>query len=255
MPGAPHLTLSLSRELWTELLTAALPVRLAGDGFDAARDAKRFVRQLGVRERVAGLLEDRKPPAALVRAKDRAKAVWHRRKPGLYRRLNELVSVRGEWSVTLDHLGTDLRYSKQKVAADAYVVGVAEGTVRLLRENVEFPFTLEKRIGAEAALLDIRYDTQKRAIVGDLNHVQVNLGDNFILQLLNRGAEYLLLQQTPKINPVPILKKDQLEEMVGPAGGPLKLRFTIEDVALDIDDEDVTLKVKFGFSQLQIEAH
>jgi hypothetical protein len=27
----------------------------------------------------------------------------------------------------------------------------------------------------------------------------------------------------------------------------------VEDVALDIDEDEITLKVKFGFSQLQIE--
>ena len=54
------------------------------------------------------------------------------------------------------------------------------------------------------------------------------------------------------MNPVPILRKDQLEEMVSPAGGPLRLKMGVEDVALDISDEEMTLKVRFGFQQLQL---
>jgi hypothetical protein len=57
-----------------------------------------------------------------------------------------------------------------------------------------------------------------------------------------------------KVNPVHILKKSQLEEMVSPAGGPLRLKMGVEDVALDISEEEMTLKVRFGFSQLQIAA-
>jgi hypothetical protein len=252
MPGAPHLSLSLSRELWTELLTAALPVRLAGEGFDVTRDAKRLVRQLGVRERVAGLLEDRKPPAALLRAKDRAKALWVRRKPGLYRRINDLVSIRGEWSVHLDHLGTDLRYSKQKVAADAYVVGVAEGTVHLLRENVEFPFRLERRIGASVAIGDIHYDPGTRAVIGSVQDLGVFIGDNAVFQLLSRLAETVLEQQLPRVNPVPILPRERVEDLFGPMGGALKMQLGVEDLELTIDENDLKLSVRFGFTRVQL---
>src|SRR4051794_16632097 len=99
MASHPHLSLSLSRELWNELLAAALPVRLAGAEFDVVRNTRHAIRQLGVRERVAGLLPDRKPPALMIRARDRARKMWVARKPGIYRRLNELVRVEGEWRV------------------------------------------------------------------------------------------------------------------------------------------------------------
>ena len=56
------------------------------------------------------------------------------------------------------------------------------------------------------------------------------------------------------MNPVPILRKDQLEEMVAPAGGPLKVKMGVEDVALDISEDEMTLKVRFGFQQLQLTA-
>lgn len=250
-----HLKFSIGKALWNDLLQVGLPFKVGEGTFDMVQNVRAGLKKLEVREKVKGLLEDREVPKVVVRGKDVAKRVWGNRREQVYKVIDELVRVQGDWRVEVDRDGSNFHYAQQRFGVEAHVKTVVTGKVYLLRENIEFPFTLEKRIGAEAALLDIRYDQEKRAIVGDLNHVQVDLGSNFILQLLNRGAEYLLLQQTPKINPVSILKKDQLEEMVGPAGGPLKLRFSIEDVALDIDDDEVTLKVKFGFSQLQIEAH
>ena len=120
-----HLSLALSRELWSELLGAALPVRLAGDSFDLARDTRQAIRQLGVRQRVAGLLDDREPPAALVAVRERARASWNKRKPSVYRRLHDLVKIEGTWKVELDDLGTELTYAHQRVGADAYVRGLS----------------------------------------------------------------------------------------------------------------------------------
>jgi len=188
----------------------------------------------------------------LVRGKDFAKNVWGHRREQVYRVVNEVLRVEGDWRVEVDRDGSDFKYAQQRFGVEAHVKAVATGKVYLLRQNIEFPFVLEKRIGAEAALADIRYDAERRALVGHLQDVTVDLGDHFILQLLNRGAEYLLAQQTPKVNPVQILKKDQIEEMISPAGGPLKIKMGVEDVALDIDEEELTLKVKFGFAQLQL---
>src|SRR5436190_2116071 len=89
-------------------------------------------------------------------------------------------------------VGLPFKYADQQFGVEAHVKAVASGKVYLLRENLEFPFVIEKRIGAEAALGDIRYDRERRALVGELKDVTVDLGENFILQLLNRGAEYLL---------------------------------------------------------------
>jgi len=250
--NAAHLTLSLSRELWSELLTAALPVRLAGDDIDFGRYARSAVKQLGVRQRVAGLLEDRDPPERLIRAKDRALDLWNKRKPGVYRRLNELVRVEGTWKVELDDMGTDLRYGQQRVQADAYVRGVAEGTVWLLKENVKFPFTLERRIGASVAVGDIRYDKSHEAVIGSLQDLGLYIGDGAVMQLLARFAEYALEQQIPRANPVPILKREQVQQMVGPMGGPLKMTMGVEDLELHISEADLALKIRFGFARAQL---
>ena len=54
------------------------------------------------------------------------------------------------------------------------------------------------------------------------------------------------------MNPVPILKRDQVEDMVGPVGGPLKMKMGVEDLELVITDDEMTLRVKFGFTQAQL---
>ncbi|HHO54088.1 MAG TPA: hypothetical protein ENK18_25265 [Deltaproteobacteria bacterium] len=253
MADAPHLSLSLSRELWNELLSAALPVRLAGEPFDLIADTRRLVKRLGVRQRVRGLLEDRRTPRALVRVKERAKRAWSGRRSLVYQRLNELVRVEGEWRVELDDFGTELRYARQKVSADAYVKGIAEGTLYLMRENVELPFRLERRVGATVALGNIHYDPGHRAVIGNIQDLGIFIGDNAVFQLASRLAEYALEQQLPRVGPVPILRRDQVEEMVGPMGGSLKMQMGVEDLDLVITDSEMTLQIRFGFDRVQLE--
>ena len=247
-----HLSLNLSRELWQELLASALPIELQKGEIELRQNVRRVVKQLGVRERVAGLLEDRQPPAALVRVRDRARRSWHKRREGVYKRISDLVRIDGTWRVELDDLGTELRYGQQKVTADAWVKGVAEGTIYLLQENVELPFTIERRIGASVTLKDIHYSEGDRAVIGSLGDLAMHIGDQAAVQLVARLGEYLLEQQLPRVNPVPILKRDQVEDLVAPAGGALKMKMGVEDLVLLIDDDDMTLKVRFGFSQLQL---
>lgn len=247
-----HLKFTIGKALWNDLFRAGLPFKVGDGQFDLVDNVRAGLKKLEVKEKVRGLLEDREVPQVIVRGKDFAKNVWGNRREQVYKVVDELFRVEGDWKVEVDRDGSDFKYAKQRFGVEAHVKAVATGKVYLLRENIEFPFVLEKRIGAEAALADIRYDSEKRALVGQLQDVTVDLGDHFILQLLNRGVEYLLLQQTPKVNPVQILKKEQIEEMVGPAGGPLRLKMGVEDVALDIDEDELTLKVRFGFSQLQL---
>lgn len=247
-----HLSLSLSRELWRELLGAALPIQLAEGDLDLAENTKKVLQQLAVKERVAGLLEDRNPPEPLVRVKDRAKAFLKARRPGMVRRAQEMVRVDGTWRVEIDSLGTELTYGRQQVGADAFVKGIAEGTLFLMKENIELPFRIEKRVGASVALKDIRYDPGHRAVIGSVKDLGVYLGDNAVLQLLARLAEAGLEQQLPRVNPVPILKRDQVDDMVGPVGGPLKMKMGVEDLELEITDADMTLKVRFGFTTAQL---
>ncbi len=249
-----HLKFTIGRALWNDLFGAGLPFEVGKGTFDLVKQVRAGVRQLGVRERVRGLLEDRQVqlPEVVVRGKDAAVRVWEDRRESVWKVVEELVRVEGDWQVQVDREGSDFHYGNQRFGVEAHVKAVATGKVYLLRENVEFPFVLEKRIGAEAALGDIRYDKERKALIGQLQDVEIDLGEHFVLQMLSRGVERLLQEQVGKVNPVPILRKDQLEEMVSPAGGPLKMKMGVEDVALDISDDEMTLKVRFGFQQLQL---
>lgn len=250
--SGPHLSLALSRELWNELLNAALPIHLAGGDVSLREAAKGAVKQLGVRQRVRGLLEDTRTPTAVKKAGDRAREAWRKRRGGLIRRAEQLVRVEGSWRVELDDLGTELRYGKQRVDADAYARGVLEGTVWLLQENLEIPFVFERRIGASVALGDIRYDRSRKAIVGSLQDIGLYVGDHAVLQLLSRIGEAVLEQQVPRANPVTILERERVSEMVGPMGGALKLNMGVESIDLRVDDDELKLEIRFGFTRAQL---
>ncbi|MBN2798770.1 MAG: hypothetical protein JXX28_06430 [Deltaproteobacteria bacterium] len=253
MADGYHLSLSLGKDLWNDMLVAALPVRIAEGEFDLAHNTREAVRQLRVRERVVGLLEDRRPPEVLVRAKDRAMAAWDRRSPGVYQRLSEIARVEGTWRVEVDANGTQFRYGRQQVTADAWIRGIAEGRLVLLRENIAVPFTVEKRVGASVTLGDIHYEDQEEAIIGSLGDLAVHIGEGPALELLSRVAEYLIAQRLPQVGPVPILRREQVEALVGGMGGALKMKMGIEDLELEVSDKDLTLKVRFGFDRLKLE--
>ena len=40
--------------------------------------------------------------------------------------------------------------------------------------------------------------------------------------------------------------------MVLPAGGALKMNMTVEDVRIEVNDQELQLKVKFGFAQKKL---
>ena len=250
--SSAHLSLGLNRELWNELLSAALPVKLAGGQVDVIGAARGAVRQLGVRQRVAGLLEDRRTPSPVRALGGRARELWRDRRGRLLERVEQVVQVEGTWRVELDQLGTELRYGRQRIDADAYARAVLEGKIWLLQENLEIPFTLERRFGASVALADVRYDRGRRAVVGSLRDVGVYMGEGAALQLVSRLVEALLEQQTPRVNPITLIERERVAEMVAPMGGPLSMQMGVEDLNLVIDEDDLRLEIRFGFSRAQL---
>ncbi|MCB9680417.1 MAG: hypothetical protein H6733_03020 [Alphaproteobacteria bacterium] len=248
--GGPHLSLSLSRELWNEMLRAALPFHLAGGDFSLKDAARSALLQLQVRERVTGLLEDQRTPQPLVKFSHRALEVWRDNRSQFFRRLDELVRVEGDWRFEIDDLGTELSYAPQRVAADAFVKAIAEGKITLLRENVTLPFRIEKRVGATVALGRIRFSRDKDAVIGNVQDLAVHLGDNVVLQLLSRLIEYGVEQRIDTVQPVPVLKREQVEGLVGGLGGAMHLNMGVDDLQLDIDDDQMTLHVRFGFTRM-----
>jgi len=245
-----HLSLSIGKTLWDDLVGAALPTQIADGAFDLSRNVYQGVKQLGVRQKVSNLLEDKAPSETVQKAKKKVSAFWERKKPQLYHALNELIKVEGNWKVIIDKEGTEFHYAQQKVGVDAHVKAIVTGKAMLLKENIELPFTIEKRLGASCHLGDIHFDPLKNAVVGSIQQPSIDFGEHFILRLLNEAAGKLLQQQTGRFNDVPIIKKEQLNEMVSPSGGPLKL--SIEDIRVEVDEADLRLKIKFGFAPKQL---
>jgi len=247
-----HLSLSIGKTLWDDLVGAALPLKVRDGTFDLGKVVLSGVRQIGVRDRVRGLLEDREPPATLVRAKDRAAQLWVDHKEDVYQVVSEMFRVEGDWKIEIDEQGTQFHYAPQKIGIDAHIKATINGTAFLVRDSVEIPFTIEKRVGATAHMGNIRYDKDKRAVVGDVQDPFIDLGDNVVLQALSQAGAQMLAQRTSQFAGTPLIKKDQLEEMVAPAGGPLKLKMGIDDVRIEVNESELQLKVRFAFEQPQL---
>jgi len=247
-----HLSLSIGKALWDDLVGAALPLKVRDGTFDLGKVVVSGMKQIGVRQRVRGLLEDRTPPATLVRAKDKAAQLWSDHREDAFQVVSEMFRVEGDWMIEIDEEGTEFHYAPQKIGIDAHVKATINGTAFLVRDSVEIPFTIEKRLGATAHMGNIRYDKDIRAVVGDVQDPFVHLGDGVILQALSQAAATLLSQQTERFNKTPLIKKDQLEEMVAPAGGPLKLKMGIDDVRIEVSEQNLQLKVRFAFEQPQL---
>jgi hypothetical protein len=249
-----HLSLTIGKTLWDDLVGVALPYRVKDGTFDVGRLVYRQVKQLGVRERVSALIEDRQPPPVVNRVRERATKVWAARREQVYGAVERVVKIEGDWSLDIDKEGSEFHYAQQKIGVDAHVKGVATGKALLFDGNVELPFTIEKRIGAACHLGDIHFDKNDAAIVGSVQDPSLDFGDHIAFRVLNEIAAWALAQQTERFSKVPILKKAQVEDLVSPAGGPLRLQMGVEDVALDVTEETMTLKVRFGFTQKQITA-
>jgi hypothetical protein len=247
-----HLSLSIGKALWDDLVGAALPLKVRDGTFDLGKVVLSGMRQIGVRDRVRGLLEDRTPPATLVRAKDRAAQLWVDHKEDVFQVVSEMFRVEGDWKIEIDDKGTEFHYAPQKIGIDAHIKATINGTAYLIRDSVEIPFTIEKRIGATAHMGNIRYDKDKRAVVGDVQDPFLDLGDNIVLQALSQAGAQMLAQRTSQFQGTPLIKKDQLEDMVAPAGGPLNLKMGIDDVRVEVNEQELQLKVRFAFEQPQL---
>lgn len=247
--ASPHLSLSLSRELWNGMLRAALPYAVADGDVNLLGAARATVRQLGVKERVTGLLNDGRTPAPVTRLGERAVELWRGRKEDVLRTVDRLVHVEGSWSLEIDDLGTEIVYGPQKLTAEAWVKGVAEGRITLIGEGIVLPFRIEQRLGATVALGRIRYARERQAVLANVQDVALHLGDGAVLQLLGRLAEVVLAQRLDAVEPLPILKREQIEGLVGPLGGPLKILLEVADLFLAVDEERMTLEVRFGFAK------
>jgi hypothetical protein len=252
MTDGYHFSFSLGRSLFSDLLGTALPVSVKKGEFELADSIRQVMGQLQVREKVAGLLEDRGEQSRLVKVKDRAMSLWDGRREQVLSLFEEIVKVEGEWELEVDQDGTDFHFGHQTIGAEATFKLSAKGTARLLKNNVEVPFDLSKKIGAEIHLRDIEYDPETGRIVGYMRGLSLKLGDHPLWRLVEDASGRLIDQQADRFNPVPILQSSQIEGLLESAANALNMSMEIDDLALDVGPEYMTLKVRFGFASKQL---
>ena len=120
----------------------ALPFQVADGAFDIGRNVYNGVKQLGVHQKVSGLMKT-KPFRNNSRARRKISDIWRKHKPQVYRTLDEVLHVEGDWKVVVDQDGTDFHYGEQKIGVDAHVKATATGTFCLLKKNLGIPFVFE----------------------------------------------------------------------------------------------------------------
>lgn len=248
-----HVTLSIGNEIWNHLLRSALPIPIADGRFDLVANARQAVSYLELRQRVRGFIEASHPPDVLIRVRDRARAAVVERQELIEQLAQQLVHVEGTWSVQVDQEGSSFYTGEQRVGVEAWLHGRAEGLASLLWKRYDLPFKLEHRAGAVLHLKDIHYDAERRSVVGDLGDLTVDFGEHLLLQLLSQVAQVLLEKQLQKVNPLEVLKQDQVAQLASPLGGPFKVEMGVENLELEVSEDNVSLKVRFGFTQKQIE--
>lgn len=248
-----HLSLSVHKLLWDQILSAALPIKVGNGSYHLLRDARRTLSHLNVSNKVALLLEQKQPPLLLLKARDKATKAWSARREKAHKVVDGILHVEGSWDVRIRPDGSEFRYASQQVGFDAKLGIKTEGTAKILGERFEKPFVIDKAVTLSIELLDIRYDQGKNSVIGTLARPKVVIGENQLFQVLERVLELGIEQQLGKINPISILPKDQVESLVSPASGPLKVQMGVEDLVLEVTEESVTLKVRFGFNRKQIE--
>ena len=247
-----HLSLSIGKSLWNDLVGGALPLQISQGAFDLGKVIYKGVKQLQVREKVAALIEEKGGNTGLIKAKSKVSEIWSHNKQQIYKLLDELVHVEGNWNVQIDDEGTDFHYGKQKIGVDAHLKAMVHGKLILLKNNIEIPFAINKRLGASCRLGDIRFDQNSNSVMGTVQEPAIHLGKSAILQLISEALNKILAQQVDRFDKVPIIKKDQLDEMLAPSGGTLNFNMSVEDVRIDVSESELSLKVRFGFHRKQL---
>lgn len=254
LPDGYHIAFSISQSLWSDLLGEALPIQVGQGDFDVIEGSSKLLS--AAEDQVRGLLtgvEERLDEAPVLRnpvvktARSRVRALAKKARSLASDRVRESVQIRGKWRAKVSREGSRFTYHDGGVTLDARAVFEVDGRVVLFGDQFEIPFHLERNVDGTASLDDVAFDRKKRQLEGRLGRVSLSLGDSLPLRLLKLAAERVLEQQVEKINPVPLIPSSTLEGMLTPGSGPLKFSAGIDDLAVGIGAQDLTLSVRFAF--------
>jgi hypothetical protein len=254
LPDGYHLALSVSQQLWTDLLGEALPIQVGQGDWDLVEQGKRLLE--AAETQVKGLLggvEQKLDEAPVVggrvgrRLRGGLRSVARKGADVARGRLKDAVAVRGKWRARVSKDGSRFSYHDGGVTLDARAVLEIEGRALLFGEQFEIPFTLSRNVDGTASLEDVSFSRDRKQLEGSVKKVSLSLGNSLPMRVLKLVGDRVLEQQVQKINPVPLIPGSTLEKIILPAEGPLKLSASIDDLNVGINQKDLTLSVRFAF--------
>ncbi len=255
LPDGYHLSLSISQSLWSDLLGQALPIQVGTGEFELIEQSRKLLHM--AEDQVKGLLTgagEAMDSAPVIGGsvgkgvRGKLKGVAKRGRNFLSRKVEESVKVTGNWKVNVAKDGSSFDYHDDGVTLDARVGVEVEGRALLLGDQFEIPFTITHDVNGTASLDEVGFNSDRNQLEGSLGSVSLSLGESLPLRLLKTVADRLIEQQIIKMNPLPLIPSSTIENMVLPAGGPLRLSASIEDLFVGINGEDLTLSVRFAFT-------
>ena len=254
LPSGYHLSLTINRDLWSDLLGQALPIQVGEGDWDMIESGRMLLD--AAETQVRGLLApiEEKLDDAPVTGSSMGKGVrggvrglLKRGRGFATRRVKKNVQVMGKWRARVSKDGSAFSYHDGGVTLDARAVFEVEGRALLFGEQFEIPFTLSRNLDATASLEDVVFDKKRMQLEGNLDSVSLSLGESLPLRVLKVIAERLLAKQVDRLNPLPLIPGSTLQNMVSPGEGPLKFSAAIEDLHVGITGENLTLSVRFDF--------
>lgn len=263
-PGAPnilgsgfHFQVSLGQHLWNDLFSAALPVQVGTGQFDLTTQTAKALglleAQLGnqvklISERTRPMLP---PPIEDLRSRysPRLKSRLRSGRDKLARRVKETVQVDGDWTLHVTQEGTSFRYSPEAVSVSAQIRAVADGAIKIQGASRDIPFRVERMVRGSFDLGDVRYDRTKQALLGNLRNLHLELGQNAAIKLAERWIDKALASKVGAFGPIPMLKVGQINQQLSQALGNLQMAAAIDDVAVEINESQLQLKVNFKFQR------
>ncbi len=261
LPSGYHLSLSISQDLWTDLLGEALPFQVGQGDWDMIEGGRKL---LEVAEtQVKGLLApvevtlDSAPVIGGSAGRSVRSGLRGALRAGrnfASRRVKNNLKVMGKWRARVSREGSQFTYGEEAVTLDARAVFEVEGKALLFGEQFEVPFTLSRHLDASASLAEVHFDRGRKQLEGNLESVSLSLGESLPLRLLKVLGERLIATQVDKLNPLPLIPGSTLQNMVTPGDGPLKLSAGIDDIYVGISGQDLTLSIRFEFQGSHVAA-
>ena len=254
-----HFQVALGQHLWNDLFSAALPVQVGGGKFDVTSHADQVVKML--EDQVGGqvkLLSDKtegRLPKSVEDLKGRY-APKLRQQLRLSRdkavsRLQENVKFDGDWTLHVTQEGTKFSYAPDGLGVSAQIKAVADGRVALIlpQGTREIPFKLERMVRGSFELKHIAFDRTKGSLMGTIRNLHLELGQSPVIKFAERWIDKALAAKLGAFNPLPMLKVAQINESLSSALGNLQMAASIDDVAVEITESQLVMKVNFLFKR------